>query len=82
MATLAERNYVLPRKCFDSLLVISSFSTFSMKLDKLLFSALASATSLAFTDFSSLNDTVVSFTSRMLNPGHLSDKYRRRLFLF
>ena len=34
-----------------------------MKLDKLLFSDLASATSFDFRDLSTLNDTVVSFTS-------------------
>jgi hypothetical protein len=60
--------------------VTSSFSTFSMKLDKLLFSTFARETSFAFRDFSSLNDTVVSFTSGMLNPRNISDKCRRRLF--
>ena len=47
-------------------------STFSMKLDKLLFSDFASATSLAFSDRSSLNDTVVSFTTGMIRQEPLS----------
>ena len=55
-------------------------STFSMKLDKLLFSDFASATSLAFSDRSSLNDTVVSFIIGMVNPTFTPDKCNERCF--
>ncbi len=47
---------------FDARFAISSLSTFSMKLERVLFSAFASATSLDFNARSILKDIVVSFT--------------------
>src|SRR6266550_4185088 len=51
----------LPRPCLDSCLAISSFSTFSMKLDKLLFSTFAKAIIFVFNVLSSLKETIASF---------------------
>ncbi len=59
----ARGNYLdLADLRFDSRFAISSLSTFSMKLERLLFSAFASATSLDFNARSILKDIVVSFT--------------------
>ena len=59
----AGGNYlVLADLRFDARFAISSLSTFSMKLERVLFSAFASATSLDFNARSVLKDIVVSFT--------------------
>jgi len=54
----------LIRPTFDSCLATSALRRFSMKLERLLFSALANARSLAFKVRSILREIVVSFILR------------------
>ena len=57
-----RRTYsVLWRPCFDSYFATSALRSFSIKLERLLFSCLASARSLAFKARSIFSEMVVSF---------------------
>src|ERR1700730_5111949 len=54
---------VMDRPCFDSCFATSALRSFSIKLERLLFSCLANTTSLAFKVRSILSEMAVSFIS-------------------